>query len=65
MARFSFLLLFLFALSPAAATGGAQISSAPQGYQVAQGGQRCASYGKAKNCTARWERRTKEWVCVG
>src|SRR6266581_1002149 len=57
MARFAFLLfsLFLFALNPASAnwhTDGAQISSPPKGYQVAQGGARCASYAKAKNCIA-------------
>src|SRR5207245_6806377 len=70
MARFAFLLfsLFLFALNPASAnwhTDGAQISSPPKGYQVAQGGARCASYAKAKNCKAQWDRRTKECVCVG
>jgi len=26
---------------------------------------RCASYAKAKNCKAQWDRRTKECVCVG
>jgi hypothetical protein len=62
MARFAFLLfsLFLFAL-----TDGAQISFPPKGYQVTQGGARCASYAKAKNCKAQWDRRTKECVCVG
>jgi hypothetical protein len=35
------------------------------GAQVAQSGERCASYGKANNCAARWDRRTKACTCVG
>jgi hypothetical protein len=61
MFRSAFLLfsLFLFALSPAAS------AQTANGAQVAQSGERCASYGKANNCAARWDRRTKACTCVG
>ncbi len=69
MARFAFLLVnvLLFALSPAHAkssTDEAQVISHPNGYQLAQSAGRCESYGKANNCKARWDIKTRSCSCV-